>query len=113
MKLPNLDQAQVPREKIVGYLLSFTHPDGRAKAEFFSRYGFTTGNWRDLALALLTHAKEHEVTRAEASPFGTRYVVEGIIRTPDDRDPQLRAVWFVEAGESVPRLVTAYPMSRR
>ena len=41
MKLPNLEKAIVPREKIVDYLLSFVHKDGRAKAEFFMRFGFT------------------------------------------------------------------------
>jgi hypothetical protein len=40
VKLPNADQARVEREKITEYLLSTSHPDGRSKAEFFSRFGF-------------------------------------------------------------------------
>ena len=113
MKLPNSGQAQIAKEKIVDYLLSFSHADGRAKAEFFSRHGFTIVDWQVLVLALLNHAKDHEVTRIEVSPFGTRYVIEGIIRTPDGRNPMLRTVWFIELGESAPRLVTAYPRNRR
>ena len=36
--LPDHDQARVDRAKVVDYLLSRDHPDGRSKAEFFTRY---------------------------------------------------------------------------
>ncbi len=48
MKLPNREKAFVPREKIVDYLLSFVHKDGRAKAEFFTRFGFASESWEVL-----------------------------------------------------------------
>lgn len=90
MKLPNHDRALVPREKIVNYLLSPSHRDGRGKAAFFSRFGFTPESWHTLAGALLRHAARHEVAKAEATPLGTRYVIEGELETP--------------------RLATAYPL---
>jgi len=31
---------------------------------------------------------------------------------PDGRSPLVRAVWLVESGEDVPRLVTAYPLEK-
>jgi hypothetical protein len=49
----------------------------------------------------------------EATPFGTRYVIEGIISTPDGRVPLIRAVWFIETGEQIARFVAAYPLQRR
>src|SRR5581483_6189013 len=103
MKLPNYTQARVPQEKLVEYLLSASHPDGSSKAGFFLRFGFTVNEWYILAKALVRHAAEHEVAAVEASPFGTRYVVEGIIITPDRRNPNVRAVWFIESGEEIPR----------
>ncbi len=39
MKLPNHEKAFVPREKIVDYLLSPFHKDGKGKAAFFKRFG--------------------------------------------------------------------------
>jgi hypothetical protein len=30
----------------------------------------------------------------------------------DGRNPLVRAVWFIETGEAIPRLVTAYPLER-
>jgi hypothetical protein len=77
VKLPNLENAQIPRAKITEYLLSFTHRDGRHKAAFFTRFGFSSDNWEIMSAALLRYAAENEVARIENSPFGERYVVEG------------------------------------
>lgn len=110
MKLPHPERAHVPRAKIVDYLLSSTHPDGRSKAAFFVRFGFSLNEWQTLAAALLAHARALEITRTERSPFGTRYIVEGIIHTPDARDPLIRSVWFTHDDDDTPRFVTAYPL---
>ena len=110
MKLPNLNKAIIPPAKLTQYLLSSAHPYGRHKAAFFRRFGFREGSWRVLASALLAHADEHEVAGAEDTPFGTRYNVEGRLRTPDGRNPVVRVVWFLETGDNRPRLVTAYPL---
>src|SRR5216684_4451766 len=110
MKLPQYELALIPREKITDYLLSETHPDGRHKAGFFTLFGFVPEFWETLAEALRQHAAAHEVARVENSPFGTRYVVEGIIATPSGRTPLLRSVWFIRDGEEMPRFVTAYPL---
>lgn len=110
MKLPNLENAVVPLEKLTGYLLSTTHRDGRHKAAFFIRFGFATENWQLLERALRQHAATHNVAREEQSPFGIRYVIEGPIEAPDGRRPMLRTVWFIDTGEDIPRFVTAYPM---
>jgi hypothetical protein len=112
MKLPNYEQVMVTREKVVDYLLSETHRDGRHKAAFFKRYGFTVREWEKMASALRAHAAEHDVTRIETSPYGQRYAIEGIIRSPDGRDPFIRTIWFIETGEETPRFVTAYPVRR-
>ena len=110
MKLPNHEGAIVPRAKIVEYLLSSTHREGRGKARFFTRFGFSVDSWETLAEALLHHAADHKVAEVEPSPFGTRYVVDGIMKTPDGRTPNVRSVWFIETGEDLPRFVTAHPL---
>jgi hypothetical protein len=110
VKLPNHNQAVVPREKIVDYLLSLAHRDGRSKALFFSGFGFSVDDWQTLANALLRHAADHEVAKIEASQFGTRYIVEGELHAPDGRTPLVRVVWFIDTDEELPRLATAYPL---
>jgi hypothetical protein len=100
------------REKIVDYLLSDAHRDGRHKTPFFKRLGFTVTAWERAAWALREHAAEPDVTRVETSPYRQRYVIEGIIRSPDGRDPFIRTIWCIETGEDTPRLVTAYAVRR-
>ena len=51
MKLPASD-AIIPPDKLRDYLLSPTHPDGRAKAEYLGRLGYsqdTFRNWRRIS----------------------------------------------------------------
>src|SRR5438874_647252 len=112
MNLPKVDAVEIPEEKITGYLLSTTHRDGQHKAAFFLGHGFTLDAWQLLAAALRQHAANHEVAKVEDSPFGKRYVIEGTMNTPDGRSPNVRSVWFIETGEDVARLATAYPLQR-
>ncbi len=110
MNIPNAVQAIIPERKITAYLRSLTHRDGRSKAMFFMRFGFAADDWEGLANALRRHAADHEVAEQEATPFGISYVVEGALTTPDGRSPQVRVVWFIATGASIPHLVTAYPL---
>lgn len=103
----------MPERKITAYLLSPNHPDGSSKEKIFTAFGFSVENWETLANSLLRHVIDQEVTKIEDSPFGTRYVVDGILFTPDNRNPLIRSVWFIEEGETIPKFVTAYPLRRR
>jgi len=110
VKLPNHASAVVPREKIVGYLLSVTHREGRGKAGFFAQFGFSADSWGALAAALLRHAARHQLAMTEPSPFGQRYVIDGELETPSGRSPTVRTVWFIETGDDRPPFVTAHPI---
>jgi hypothetical protein len=105
MMLPEFASAVVPEQKIVAYLLSFNHPDGHAKAQFFSRFGFRADQWQIFADALKQHVAAYEVATLDVTPFGTRYVIEGALVTPDGRNPGVRTVWFIAIGETIPHLV--------
>jgi hypothetical protein len=108
--LPNAYKARVDRGKIIEYLLSKTHPDGRAKAAFFTELGFTIEQWEILAESLRTHGRANPVAKIVKSEYGVRYCVEGPIETPAGTRPNLRSVWIIEKGASEPRLITAYPV---
>jgi len=110
MKVPNTEQAIVPRAKLADYLLSSSHRDGRHKARFFSNSGLFQDNWLELENLVRQHVQEHEITKEESSPFGTRYVVDGIMKMPNGRTPRIRTVWFIRFTEEIPRFVTAYPV---
>lgn len=110
MQLPNVSRARVERSKIVEYLLNEDHPDGRSKAHFFQQFGFRARRWSGFAEALRNHAMQNQVQERAKTPFGTRYVVDGPIESPDGRNPTVRTVWVIENVPATPRLITAYPI---
>jgi hypothetical protein len=55
----------------------------------------------------------YDVVEVEQTAYGTDYVFEGALSTPDGRNPIVRTVWFLEAGAAIPRFNTAYPKRRR
>ena len=112
MKLPNASRAVVDESKVVRYLLSAAHPDGRSKATFFASFGFRPQRWETFARALRDHGNNGEIAVATTSDYGARYTVDGIIATPDGRNPRVRTVWIVDREGEAPRLVTAHPLRK-
>lgn len=83
MKLPSANEAEVPRAKIVRYLLDPNQRAGKSKARFFSSHGFAVERWQELAEALRRHVRENDITKREQAALGDRFVVEGPISMPD------------------------------
>ena len=110
MRLPNLESVRIERQKVTEYLLNSTHRYGSSKARFFSDFGFSLGNWEELAAALSEHARRNEVVRRKDTFFGPRFEVDGELRTPSGRKPRVRSVWQMDTGEIGPRLITVYPL---
>lgn len=109
MKLPNANLALVEREKITEYLLNPENPDNGGKAEFFMDLGFDPNEWETLAHAFRRLATTSSVSRSVESAHGKKYIVDAAIQTPGGKAPVVRTVWIVDSGETLPRLVTAYP----
>ncbi len=103
-------ERRIDQVKVVEYLL---HPvKGHGKAHLFHKLGFTLLGWELLRDALLAHAEALPVTEVVASEFGTKYIVDGGLVTPDGRTPLpiVRAVWIQDTGQNGVRLVTAFPV---
>jgi hypothetical protein len=113
MKLPNVQSATVPERKLTHYLLNPAHVAGGSKARFFLRFGFTVAEWRQMAEALLRHARENEVADMEQTARGTRYVVDGLLAAPDGSLLNIRSAWYIDLrGDGGPRFVTAHPLPK-
>jgi hypothetical protein len=113
VRLPGIEKAEVSEAKIVKYLLSTTHRAGKSKAIFFMEFGFDPRRWEELAIALKEHAIENEITHEEKTIFGTRYVIEGLLKAPDGGRLNVRTAWFLDDDAEVPRFITAHPLKRR
>lgn len=110
MQLPNRDKAFIPKNKLVKYLLSETHPIGNTKARFFRKFGFNETNVGKLEDKLLTIARDNEVKEERKFEYGINYAIDGIIETPNGKIMSITSVWFVKTVRSRPRFVTAYPV---
>lgn len=106
--MPGAARAALRMDKITAYLLSESHPGGKSKCRFFKSFGFSPGSPVHLATALKAHVMSHDVTKTLPTSFGTRYVVECSIRSPDERDPCVVSIWQ-ENADGVPAFITAYP----
>ena len=108
-RLPNAGVARVDTRKLGDYLLNPAHPDNGGKAAFFLALGFTQSDVPTLRTALVRLAAEGTLARRIVSVHGTKFVVDGVLRSPSDSEAVVRTVWIVDTGGSTPRLVTAYP----
>ena len=109
MRLPNAEQAIVDATKVRDYLLSATHPLGRAKARVFGALGFAAAeSWR-LADALRAHGAAGVAAAAGEGPYGRKYAVRGMLRGPTGRMMAVVSIRIVPPGSTGPRLITAYP----
>lgn len=109
MKLPNAGDAFIPPNKITGYLLASAHPIGGSKARFFRMHGFNETNMKKLEVGLLAIANSTDA-EANRSPYGTKYIADGDLLTPNGKRVRVRTVWMVEPTDPRPRLITAYPV---
>jgi hypothetical protein len=66
---------------------------------------------RNCAIALLAQAAAGPVLDVVVSPYGSRYIVCGSLRTPSGRapEPMVCTVWQADNGADGVRLITAYP----
>jgi len=110
VKLSNRDKAVIPRNKLVKYLLSETHPVGSSKARFFRKLGFSETNVDELEKALLAIVRVNDVKNERKFEYGVNYAIDGTIETPSGERVVITSVWFVKTARSRPRFVTAYPV---
>ena len=107
---PNSDHATISREKLTGYLLSQIHPVGQSKARFFRALGFNLVNVDLFEQNLLKIARSNEVEEEKSSEYGVKFVIDGLLKTPNDEEVFIRMVWIIEFDQEIPRFITAYPV---
>jgi len=110
LQLPNKANAYIPRRKLVDYLISETHAVGKSKAKFFRLLGFNETTVSELEQGLLEIAQTGQVKERVDSLHGTKYVIEGSLKTLHGTLVQVRTIWIVESDDHAPRFVTAYPI---
>lgn len=111
MKLPNKENAYIPISKIIDYLLSETHTIGKSKSKLLRTAGFNETNVTLLKKGLITIAHSGDVADVVSTPHGVKYVIDGLLKTPDEGFIKMKTVWIIDKGHERPRFVTAYPVT--
>ena len=109
--LPNCKDAIIPNTKLTDYLLSDSHPTGKTKARFLFSLGFSLNSIDLLKTQLREIACDNEITDIIATPFGTKYVVDGTLRHTGSLQASVRTIWIIEVDQTIPRFITAYPLN--
>ncbi|MFC1816744.1 DUF6883 domain-containing protein [Thermodesulfobacteriota bacterium] len=110
MKLPKRQNAYIPQQKLKDYLLSRSHPIGSWKSKLFHNLGFDETNSDLLEQHLFAIANSENVNESIMTKYGTKYVIDGSIKTPNGNILKLRTIWIIEERQNNPRFVTAYPV---
>lgn len=109
MNLPGAERAVVADEKVRDYLLSPVNPRARGKAAFFRALGFDESNWVRLRDALLEIARNGTAGQGQLSEFGAKYEIRATLSGPSGRQATVKTIWIIDAGDDIPRFVTAHP----
>ena len=111
-KLPAAEYAQVSLEKLRDYSLNPEHGKGGHKARVFAAsLGFTAADADRLREMILAAVLITEAQPGATDEHGARYTVD--FEAPGLRGTvTIRTAWIIDAGETIPRLVSCYVKRR-
>ena len=108
MKLPNSNRTIINSQKLTGYCLNFSHPDGKHKAHVFkSVLDLDISNVDELIETLLEAVIKFDAFPGKRNRYGRKYIID-FPMTRNEKTAIIRSVWIVKNQEDFPRLVTCY-----
>ena len=107
MNVTNAARAAVDIAKLPHYSLSRPTRKETQGADFCRRSEVTEEERPLAPFVLLEAVRRHDCVLGRKTPFGQRYIVDFPVARAD-KQAQVRSVWNVRPGETVPRLVTCY-----
>ena len=108
--MPNAEKAVTPREKFINYSLNPDNPNARGKAEAYEKgLGYTRENADGLISQVHNYVtsdnKPYEVSQLE---YGTKFKFRIPVTGPNGKTKNVIAVYQIDSGQSVPRMITNY-----
>ncbi|HEY5870787.1 MAG TPA: hypothetical protein VI542_35340 [Candidatus Tectomicrobia bacterium] len=70
---------------------------GKPKPRFSAPWNETNAHLLEYELRSL--ARSAPVQEVIPSPYGVKYVLEGVVETPSGTAPRIRTIWILETGE--------------
>ena len=105
MKIPSDSILEIDKNKIEKYLLNPSHPDGKAKADFFITNGIDLSHTEQFENFLKQKVITSEITKELTTLFGKKYIFESLIVFPNKKTHLIRSVWITGQTEKVIKFV--------
>ena len=109
--MPHCERSITPVEKFTEYSLDYSNPKARGKAEAYERgLGFTKENAEELIRQVheaVTSGAVHPYEVSQ-SDFGYKYKFRIPITGPNGSTKNVIAVYQIDNGSSIPRMITNY-----
>ena len=110
-QMPNFKNAVTPKEKFNNYSLDFNNPNAVGKAEAYQKgLGYTKNNSASLIKQIHDTVVSGKVKPYDVSvsQFGTKYKYRISVTGPNGKTKNVIAVYQIDSGGSIPRLITNY-----
>lgn len=104
--------AIIPPAKLRDYVLSTTHPEGRGKAEYLGRLGYSQDGFNRLEADLREQILALDAQAGWLSPYGQKYEILAPLTGPNGNTAWVRTIWIILTGETAPSLVTLIPAEK-
>ena len=110
LKMPNHTRAVTPVAKFTKYSLDYSNNNAAGKAEAYEKgLGYNKSNYHSLVAqihnAVTSGTSPYQVTENE---YGTKYKYRIEVTGPNGRTKNVIAVYQVDKGFDIPRLITNY-----
>ena len=114
--MPNYQQAVTPREKFTEYSLDYDNPNSKGKAEAYEKaLGFNKSNADVLIEQIDSAVRSGSVSPIEIveTEFGTKYKYRSPVKGVNGQIKNVMAVYQIDKGTQIPRMVTNYVERRK
>lgn len=114
--MPNHENAVTPKEKFTEYSLNYDNPNAKGKAESYENaLGYTKKNADGLIRQIDDAIRNETVSPIEIieSEFGVKYKYRISIKGANGQVKNVIAVYQVDNGDIIPRMITNYVERKR
>jgi hypothetical protein len=104
MKLP--DDSEIASIKITQYLLKLREEDDKSK--YLAQAGYTAAH-ADQLLYDLRGLLKTDAEFVQATDYGDKYEIRGILAGPNGRTLRVVSIWMIERATGQTKFVTLFP----
>ena len=116
VSMPNYSNIETAIEKFIDYSLNYENPNAKGKAEAYEKgLGYNQANARDLQEKIHSAVSSGKIAPYSISQteYGTKYKFRIPITGPNGKTKNVIAVYQIDKGSTVPRLITNYVEAKK